>query len=63
MRLTTQSSNQLQTVFGGGYVLEQHSDATHRYLPPSEVGEPFDSLTSSIFDEVMNSLRAALSIR
>jgi hypothetical protein len=63
MRLTTQSSNQLQTVFGGGYVLEQHSDATHRYLPPSDVGEVLESLTVSMFDEVMKSLRSALSLR
>ena len=28
MRLTTQSSSQLQTIFGGGYVQEQHRDET-----------------------------------
>ena len=26
MRLTAESSNQLQSIFGGGYVLEQHRD-------------------------------------
>ena len=39
MRLTTQSSNQLQSIFGSGYVLEQHSDATRSYLPNSDVNE------------------------
>ena len=60
MRPTT---NQLQTVFGGGFVQEQHSDATHRNLPPSDVGEVIESLTVSMVHEVMKSLRAALSLR
>jgi hypothetical protein len=58
MRLTTQSSNQLQTLFGGGYVLEQHSDETYRYLPRSEDREfVFD------FDAMLKTFRAALSLR
>jgi hypothetical protein len=58
MRLATQSSNQLHTVFGGGYVLEQHSDDACRYLPPS------DSRAFVVdFAEVLESLRAALSLR
>ena len=36
MYLATQSSNQMHTIFGGGYVLEHHGNETHRYLPPSE---------------------------
>ena len=63
MYLTTQSSNQLQTVFGGGYVLEQHSDKTLWNLSPSDVDEVVESLTVSMFDEMMKSLRAALSLR
>ena len=58
MCLTTQSSNQLQTVFGGGYVLEQHSDETYRYLPRSE-----DREFVVDFDALLNVLRAALSLR
>ena len=58
MRLTTQSSNQLQTVFGGGFVQEQHGDGTHRNLPPTESREFAVS-----FDEVIKALRAALSLR
>ena len=63
MRLTTQSSNQLQTVFGGGYVLEQHGDKTLWNLSSSDVDEVIESLTLSMFGEVMKSLRSALSLR
>ena len=31
-----QNPNQLQTIFGSGYVPEQHGDETRRNLPPSE---------------------------
>jgi hypothetical protein len=64
MRLAnTQSTSQLQTIFGGGYVPEQHSDKTLWNLPSSDVDEVVRSLTASMFDEVMKSLRAALSLR
>ena len=63
MRLTIQSSNQLQSIFGGGYVLEQHSDATDSCLPRSEVHGVIGCLTASMIDEVMKSLRSALSLR
>ena len=58
MYLTTQSSSQLHTVFGGGYVPEQHGDDTCRYLPPSESREFVVD-----FAEVLKSLRAALSLQ
>ena len=63
MRLTTRSSNQLQSIFGSGYVLEQHSDATRSYLPNSDVNEVIGSLTTSMLGEAMKSLRSALSLR
>jgi hypothetical protein len=50
--------NQLQTVFGGGFVQEHHSDGTHRYLPPTEKREFVVD-----FDDVIKALRAALSLR
>jgi len=31
-----QNPGQLQTIFGGGYVHEEHSDDTRRNLPPAE---------------------------
>ena len=63
MRLTTQNSNQLQPIFGSGYVLEQHSDATRSYLPQSDANEVIGSLTTSMLDKMMKSLRSALSLR
>ena len=48
----------LQTVFGGGYVPEQHSDEAHRYLAPTEKRE-----FSVDFEMVIKGLRAALSLR
>ena len=58
MRLTTQSSSQIQTIFGSGYVSEQRSDETHRYLPPLDDG---DSVLD--FSKILDGLRAALSLR
>lgn len=57
-RLATQSSHQLNTVFGSGYVPEQHRDETHRNLPPS--ANP--KLISELADLLM-ALRAKLSLR
>jgi hypothetical protein len=36
MYFATQSSDQLHTIFGGGFVLEHHGNETHRCLPPLE---------------------------
>ena len=58
MHLATQSSSQLHTVFGGGYVPEQHSDENCRYLPPEESRDFVID-----FAEVLKSLRAALSLQ
>jgi hypothetical protein len=51
--------NQLQTIFGNGYVPEQHADEMHGYLPPSGQSD----LDSTMFDELLETLRAALSLR
>ena len=59
MHHITQSSNQLQTIFGGGYVLEQHDDESRRYLSPLETS----GADRTTFEEVMKVLRSALSIR
>jgi hypothetical protein len=58
MPLSSQSSNQLHTIFGGGYVSEQRGDATRRYLPPLNDGESFLD-----FSRILDGLRAALSLR
>jgi len=64
---TTQGFNPLHTIFGSGYVLEQHADETHHSFPLSESVMNIDGMTRALrgamFDEVMKSLRAALSIR
>jgi hypothetical protein len=58
MHLTTQGSNPLQTIFGGGYVFEQRGDETQRNLPPSETGKFVLD-----FADILKTLRAALSLR
>ena len=68
MPLTTQSQTQLQTIFGGGYIPEQHGDATHGYLPHSEApvvnfDEAIKAMSAAMFDEMLKSLRSALSLR
>jgi hypothetical protein len=58
MYLASQSSTQLHTLFGGGYVVEQRGDKTERHLPPAEPG------TFEVdFGEILKALRAALGIR
>jgi hypothetical protein len=51
------------TVFGDFYVREQHSDAADPRLPPSSVDQVIKSLKTSMFEEVMKSLRSALGLR
>jgi hypothetical protein len=58
MRLTTQSSSQVHSVFGGGYVIEQRGDETRRHLPPLD-----DDEAVLDFSKILDSLRAALSLR
>jgi hypothetical protein len=58
MTLITQTSCQLHSIFGGGYVLEQHDDDTPRYLPASDDNESIVD-----FAEVLKALRAALFLQ
>jgi len=62
MNLSTPSSHQLHDIFGAGYLQEQHSEIAQWKLPPSLIGEINTSLTMSMFDEILKSLRAALSL-
>lgn len=57
MRLN-QSSAPFHTVFGGGFVSEQRGDETRRHLPPPE-----DEDSVLDFSGILDSLRAALSLR
>ena len=58
MYCSTQNFSQVQTVFGGGYVMEQHRDATHSYLAATEKHN-----FRKDFDAVLKALRSALSLR
>ena len=57
----TSHSAQVFSTFGG-YVPEQHIDETPGNLAPSDISEAVASLTVSMFSEVLQSLRATLSI-
>ena len=58
MYYSGQNFTQVPTIFGSGYVPEQHRDESHRYLPISEKREPLVN-----FDNLLKMLRAALSLR
>jgi hypothetical protein len=55
---TSQNFTPLQTIFGSGYVPEQHGDEAPRYLPAAEKCEHVLN-----FDELLKALRFALSLR
>jgi hypothetical protein len=58
MQPASQTTYQLVSIFGGNYVSEQHGDDTQwRFSQPSERAFVTD------FDELLNALRAALSLR
>ena len=58
MYRNAQNFSQMQTVFGGEFVQEQHSDATHSYLAATEKHNFRED-----FDAVLKALRSALSLR
>ena len=61
-----QSSHPLQTIFGGGYVPEQHGDETESHLPAAEsmsFDDAFNALRVAMLDELLKALRSALSLR
>jgi len=63
MRQTTHST-QVFTIFGGGYVAEQRADGlSWNFAPPTDVKRVVNSLTVSMWDEVMKSLRSGLSLK
>lgn len=58
MYVSTQNFTPMHTVFGGGYIPEQHSDETHRHLSLPENRSPVVN-----FGELLKALRSALSLR
>ena len=57
----TSDSTQVFSMFGG-YVPERRADETLGNIAPSDIDDTVRSLTVSMFSEVLQSLRAALSI-
>ena len=55
MHFTGQNFTHIATIFGSGYVPEQHQDESSRYLPIPAKREPLVN-----FDELLKKLRAAL---
>jgi hypothetical protein len=60
--------HQHPTVFGDGYVSEQHADAADRHLPPHEkrvvsFRDATTALRGAMLAEIVKSLRHALSLR
>ena len=55
-------STQVITPFGSGYVPEQHSDKALWNFAPAHVGAVVESLRSSMFSEMLTSLRSSLSL-
>jgi hypothetical protein len=58
----TTHTTQVITPFGSGYVPEQHRDQIGWNLAPPELNDLVARMRASLFDEVLKSLRAALSI-
>ena len=58
----TTSTTQVFKLVGSGYVPIQHGDPTHRNLAASDLGDVVEALRASMFNEVLKSLRAALSL-
>ena len=67
MHFSTHSSSQLQTVFGGEFVQEQHSEEADRTLSSAEVGNfvscAIGAMRRAVLDQMMSSLRKALSLK
>jgi len=70
-----QNPNQLTTIFGSGYVPEEHSDETHRNLPPAErearrrrrigdgVSEVPELRVLGVAEQVLKRVRSALDLK
>ena len=58
MYRNAQNFSQMQTVFGGEFVQEQHRDATHSCLATAEKHDFRADL-----DAILKALRSALSLR
>jgi len=60
---STKSTTQIITPFGSGYVLMQHAEPTHWNLAKADLDNTVESLRTSLFREVLKSLRSALYLK
>ena len=56
----TNSTTQIVTPFGSGYVPTQHGEPTRWNLAKADLDDTVESLRASLFSEVLKSLRTAL---
>jgi len=56
----TNSTTQIVTPFGSGYVPMQHGEPTHWNLAKVDLDDTVGSLRASLFSEVLKSLRTSL---
>ena len=56
----TNSTTQIVTPFGSGYVPMQHGEPTRWNLAKADLDDTVESLRASLFSEVLKSLRTAL---
>ena len=59
----TTGTTQVFTPFGSGYVPIQHGDPAHWNLGSGDAGEVREALRFSMFNEILTSLRAMLSLK
>ena len=56
----TNSTTQIVTPFGSGYVPMQHGDPARWNLASADLDDMVEALKASLFSEVLKSLRTAL---
>ena len=56
-------TTQVFTPFGSGYVPIQHNDPAHWNLGPRDASEVREAIRFSMFNEILTSLRATLSLK
>jgi hypothetical protein len=59
----TNSTTQIITPFGSGYVPMQHGEPICWNLAKADLDDTVESLRASLFSQVLKSLRSALSLR
>jgi hypothetical protein len=60
---STNGTTQIITPFGSGYVPMQHGEPIHWNLGQADLDNTVESLRTSLFGEVLKSLRSALYLK